>query len=223
MTRSTSLPSETNPHSGTRTLGFGVPIKEARAAMILLHGRGASPEDILGIGAEVDPGGVVYLAPAARGSAWYPQTFLAPQQANQPWLTSALARVGDLLVHLEEEGMPAERVILLGFSQGACLASEYAARNPRRYGGIAALSGGVIGTDDDLQGYAGSLEGTPVFLGCSDVDPHIPVERVHRTAEILTSLGAQVSEQIYPGMGHFVNMEEIEAVRAMVEALISDG
>jgi predicted esterase len=191
--------------------------------MILLHGRGASPEDILGIGAEVDPGGVIYLAPEARSSAWYPQTFLAPQKANQPWLSSALTRLGEMLEYLEAEGIPPERVILLGFSQGACLASEYAARNPRRYGGIAALSGGVIGADDDLQGYEGRLADTPIFLGCSDVDPHIPVERVHRTTEILSSLGAQVTEQIYPGMGHFVNVEELTAVRAMVEALISDS
>jgi predicted esterase len=211
-----------DPHAGTRTLAYGVQPDQARAAMILLHGRGASPEDILGIGAEVGVDNIVYLAPAAMNSTWYPYPFLNPQTANQPWLESALKRVGGLIAHLNGVNIPTNKIMLLGFSQGACLASEYAARHTQRYGGVAALSGGLIGAEDDLKGYAGSLEETPVFFGCSDVDPHIPEARVRRSAEIMQGLGAKVETQIFPGMGHLVNMEEIGVVRAMLEALAAE-
>jgi phospholipase/carboxylesterase len=212
------IPSD--PHGGTPTLAYGVPPEQARAAMILLHGRGASPEDILGIGAEVGIDNVVYLAPAAMNSTWYPYPFLNPQVANQPWLDSALQRVGGLIAHLNGVNIPTNKIMLLGFSQGACLASEYAARYTQRYGGVAALSGGLIGADDDLTGYIGSLDETPVFFGCSDVDPHIPEARVQRSAEIMQALGAKVETRIFPGMGHLVNLEEIGVVRGMLEALI---
>lgn len=213
---------QSDPHASTRTLAYGVPPEQARAAMILLHGRGASPEDILGIGAEVGIDNVAYIAPAAANSTWYPYPFLNPQAANQPYLDSALKRVGGLIAHLNGVNIATNKIVLLGFSQGACLASEYAARNPQRYGGVAALSGGVIGSDDDLTGYTGSLEGTPAFFGCSDVDPHIPETRVRRSADILQGMGATVETRIYPGMGHLVNLEEIGVVREMLEALVAE-
>jgi phospholipase/carboxylesterase len=208
--------SQSDPHAGTRTLMYGTPLEEARAAMIMLHGRGASPEDILGVAPHIDPGGVIYLAPAAMGGTWYPQRFLLPQSANQPYLNSALARVGGLISRVTNAGIAAEQIVLLGFSQGACLAAEYAARHPQRYGGVAVLSGGLIGSEEDLQGYKGSLGGTPVFLGCSDIDPHIPETRVRRSTEILQQIGAQVEVRIYPGMGHNINRDELDAVAAML-------
>jgi phospholipase/carboxylesterase len=214
-----TLRSELDPHGATRTLAYGVPLEEARAAMILLHGRGASPEDILGIAAAADPGGVAYFAPAANGNTWYPNTFMNPQASNQPWLNSALARIGGLISHINGAGIPTDKIVVLGFSQGACLASEYVARHAMRYGGLAALSGGLIGTDDDLTGYTGSLDNTPALFGCSNIDPHIPETRVRRSAEILKDLGAKVDVRIYPGMGHNVNQEEVDVVRTMLEAL----
>jgi phospholipase/carboxylesterase len=216
-----TLRSELDPHGGTRTLTYGAPLEEARAAMILVHGRGASPEDIMGVAPEVDPGSVAYLAPAAAGGAWYPQTFMNPQPSNQPWLNSALGRVGGLISHINGAGIPSDKIVLLGFSQGACLASEYVARHPMRYGGLAVLSGGLIGTDEELTGYTGSLNSTPVFFGCSNVDPHIPEARVRRSGDIMKTLGAQVEVNIYPGMGHNINQDEITIVRAMLEKLVT--
>jgi predicted esterase len=196
--------------------------EQAQAAMILLHGRGASPEDILGIAAQIEVEPVTYLAPAAMGSQWYPQTFLAPQSANQPWLGSALRRVDALVQHLINANIATERIVLLGFSQGACLATEYVARNPKRYGGLAALSGGLIGTDADLVGYNGSFDGMPALLGCSDIDPHIPLARVQKSTEQLRSMAATVDERIYPDMGHYVNEDELNAVRIMLEGILAE-
>lgn len=210
-----------DPHAGTRTLAYGVQPEQAQAAMILLHGRGASPEDILGIAAEIAIEDVAYLAPAAMNSTWYPYPFLNPQAANQPWLNSALKRVGGLIEHLNGANVATNKIILLGFSQGACLASEYAARYPQRYGGVVALSGGLIGAEEDLVGYTGSLDGTPAFFGCSDIDPHIPEKRVRRSAEVLEGLGASVETRIYPNMGHLVNIDEINTVKHMLEALLT--
>lgn len=212
-----------DPHAGTRTLTYGASLKDARVAMIMLHGRGATPEDILGLAPAIDRGDVAYLAPAAMHMTWYPNTFLVPQQANQPWLNSALQRISGLLGQVETAGIPMERVFLLGFSQGACLTLEYTARHTWRYGGVAGLSGGLIGTEDDLVGYHGLLDGTRVFLGCSDVDPHIPVERVDRTAGILQTLGANPTVRIYPGMGHLVNADELDAVQRMLTRLLEEG
>lgn len=212
-----------DPHSSTKTLIYGASLESARAAVIMLHGRGASPEDILGIAQLVDPGGVVYLAPAAAQFTWYPNPFLVPQKANQPWLNSALRRVGGLVEQVQAAGITPERLILMGFSQGACLALEYAARHTHRYGGVAGLSGGLIGSEEDLQGFQGSLGGTTVFLGCSDIDPHIPVQRVHQTADILTRLGAQVEVRFYPGMGHMVNPDEIQVVTEMLQSMLPES
>ena len=211
----------TGPHSGQPVLAAGEPLETARAAAVFVHGRGASAASILGLAAEFDAPGVAFLAPQAAGSTWYPNSFLAPLEANQPWLDSALEMVGAVLGRLEAAGFASSRVLLLGFSQGACLALEYAARNARRYGGVVGLSGGLIGPDGTPRDYAGSLGGTPVFLGCSDVDPHIPEPRVRHSADVLARLGADVDMRLYPGMGHTVNQDELNRVQEMLGALAS--
>lgn len=208
------------PHEGRNILMAGEELGKARAAMLMMHGRGVSARDILGLYTELQPRGFVYLAPQAAESTWYPRSFLAPLTSNEPELSSALAVISNTLARLKEAGIPEERVILLGFSQGACLALEFAARNTRRYGGIAGLSGGVIGPKDMIRDYTGSLDGTPVILGCSDRDPHIPKERVDFTEEILQNLGAVVTKRIYPNMGHTVNDEEVELVNEMMKNLL---
>lgn len=192
----------------------------ARAAMILVHGRGASAADIMTLGAELMHSGVAYLAPQAAGNAWYPNPFTAPMKSNEPFLSSALEVVGSLLASIEMS-VPADRVILLGFSQGACLTLEFAARNARRYGGVAALSGGLIGPEGTPRDYPGSFDGTPTFLGCSDVDPHIGKDRVLEAAQVLQRMGAKVTAKLYPGMGHTVNGDELQAVREIVVAAAS--
>lgn len=207
------------PHVGDRIVGTGRALEEAKAAMILVHGRGAPAEDILGIAGELDRPDLAYLAPQAAGYSWYPYSFLAPMEQNEPGLSSGLALIGDLVARLEQAGIPPERTVLLGFSQGACLSLEYAARNARRFGGVVGLSGGLIGPPGTPREYAGSLEGTPVFLGCSDRDPHIPLERVQETTRVLTAMGASVTEKIYPRMGHTVNEDEIEHVKALLAGL----
>jgi predicted esterase len=207
------------PHQGQPLLARGAALGQARAAMVLVHGRGDSAAGIMGLAQELPHPAFAYLAPQAAGGQWYPNRFIAPLSANEPGLSSGLRAVGDALAQLEAAGVPPERTILLGFSQGACLALEYAARNARRYGGVVGLSGGLIGPDGAPREYDGALDGTPVFLGCSDVDFHIPLHRVHEAAEVLGRMGAQVDERIYPGMGHTVNQDEIAAVRAIMAAL----
>jgi predicted esterase len=206
------------PHQGMRVLEAGERLGKARAAMILAHGRGATAEDIMTVAAELMQPGFAYLAPQAAGNAWYPNPFTAPLEANEPYLSSALQVLETLLIRVEET-IPHERVILLGFSQGACLTLEFAARNARRYGGVAGLSGGLIGPDGTPRDYPGGFAGTPVFLGCSDVDPHIKKDRVLEAAGVFTRMGAGVTMRLYPGMGHTVNQDEVDSVREMVEAI----
>ncbi len=210
----------TGPHKGQPVLVAGEPLAAAKAAMIMLHGRGAGPEDILSLVPELKQDGFTFIAPRAVHNTWYPNSFLASISTNEPWLSSALSVISSLLQQVQKAGIPAERTILLGFSQGACLSLEYAARNAQCYGGIAALSGGLIGPDGTARDYAGSFDGTPIFLGCSDVDFHIPKERVQESAEIVQRLGADVTARLYPGMGHTINQEEIDIVRAMMAALV---
>jgi predicted esterase len=210
-------------HQGQAVFQAGEPLDKARAAMVMVHGRGASAPDIISLANDLNVPGFAYLAPEAAGNTWYPYPFLAPLEANEPWLSSALQAVGDVVAHVNEAGIPTERIILLGFSQGACLATEYAARHARRYGGLVGLSGGLIGPDGTPRDYPGSLDGTPVFLGCSDVDSHIPLERVHHTTQVLQKLGGAVTERIYPGMGHSVNQDELDFVRGMMNALLASS
>jgi predicted esterase len=173
---------------------------------------------MLGLAEELDAADIAYVAPQAAGHTWYPYSFLSPIEQNEPWLTSALRLLSHLVEDLERQHVPAERVGLLGFSQGACLSLEFAARHARRYAGVAGLSGGLIGPPGTPRDYSGSLAGTPVFLGCSDIDPHIPVDRVHESAEVFRRLGAAVDERIYPRMGHTINRDELDAVRALFGA-----
>lgn len=210
------------PHNHQPVLAAGVPLDQARAAALFVHGRGASAASILGLASEFDAPGVAFLAPQAASSAWYPYSFLAPMKDNQPKLDSALAMIGAVIGRAGEAGIPPERMLLLGFSQGACLLTEYAARYPQRYGGIAGLSGGLIGPDDTPRDYQGALAGTPVLLGCSDVDPYIPEKRVRETANVLLRLGATVDLRFYPGMGHTINTDELDSVQLMFNALVGD-
>jgi len=207
-----------DPHAGIPVLAAGPPAAEAAAAAILLHGRGGSAQDILSLAEAVRRPAIAWRAPQAAGSAWYPQSFLAPLEENEPWLGSALAAVGRLVSELEGEGVPPERVVLAGFSQGGCLALEYTARHAQRYGGAAGLSGGLIGPPGTPRAYEGSLAGTPVFLGCSDRDPHIPLARVEETAEVLARMGGDVTKRIYPEMGHVVSRDEIENLAEVLDS-----
>jgi predicted esterase len=210
-------------HQTQPILAAGAPLSEARGAVLMVHGRGASARDILTLATELALDDLAYLAPQAAGSTWYPYPFMQPIESNEPFLSSALARVAEALAHIAAAGIPPERTGLLGFSQGACLTTEFVARNARRYGGVAGLSGGLIGPEGTPRDYAGSLDGTPVFLGCSDMDPHIPKARVSETADVLRRLGAQVDLRLYPNMGHMVNEDELGAVRAMFEGMQKAG
>ncbi|MFN0159014.1 MAG: alpha/beta hydrolase [Bacteroidota bacterium] len=207
-----------SPHKGQPVVHKGMPLSNAVAAMVLVHGRGASAESILDVADELGVNGFAYVAPQAAGNIWYPYRFLAPVEENEPWLSSGLDAIGDVLAEIKQAGIPVERTMLLGFSQGACLALEYAARHPQRFGGVVGLSGGLIGEAPGP--YAGSLNDTPVFLGCSDRDPHIPKERVDLSAIMLKELGGNISKVIYPMMDHTINEEEMDIVRGMmIEAL----
>lgn len=206
-----------SPHRGQPVLVAGESLANARAAMLMLHGRGARAEDILSLAGQFAQPGFAYLAPQAAGNTWYPNRFLVPIAENEPWLSSALELAGEVLIQITASGIPPERTILLGFSQGACLTLEFAARNARRYGGVVGLSGALIGPDDTPREYPGLLAGTPVFLGCSDVDFHVPRERVDETADVMRRLGGEVTERLYPNMDHTVNQDEIDFVREMMQ------
>jgi phospholipase/carboxylesterase len=201
----------------------GTALDEADAALVLVHGRGATAQSIIQLTDDVGHPGVAYLAPQAAGNTWYPNSFLAPVESNEPGRSSGLQAIETAVGRATEAGIPATQVAFVGFSQGACLASEYVARYPARYGGLAALSGGLIGETIDPADYTGDLERTPVFLGCSDQDPHIPEQRVHETAAVFEQLNGDVTERLYPGMGHGINEDELDAVGRMVAALVSAG
>jgi predicted esterase len=204
-------------HQGQPVRTAGAPLHAARAAMVLVHGRGATADSILTLVPALSRPDFAYLAPQASGNTWYPYSFLAPIPRNEPGISSGMQAIQDVLDAITAAGIPLERTILLGFSQGACLSVEFAARTARRYGGIACLSGGLIGPDDTARDYPGSLQGTPVFLGCSDVDRHVPKERVELTADVLGGLDASVTLRLYPGMGHVVNDDEILEVQRLLD------
>jgi predicted esterase len=208
----------TDPHRDSEEMWFGPRLDKAESAVVLIHGRGDSARGILGIAPELQAPRTSFLAPQASGLSWYPHSFLYEIGLNEPWLSSALDRIGAAVAAVTAV-VPTERIVLMGFSQGACLALEFAARNPARYGGVVALSGGLIGPDGTPRDYPGTLEGTPVFLGCSDIDPHIPVGRVHESTEVMDGLGGVVEERIYPGMAHTINEDEITWAHALLISL----
>lgn len=208
------------PHQGQQVVNSGKPLAEAQAAMILVHGRGATAVSILELANELHHPEFAYLAPQAADNTWYPYSFLAPMTQNEPGLSSGLQAIGELVDQVAAAGIPADRLVLAGFSQGACLASEFVARDARRYGGLLAFSGGLIGPPGTPRDYDGSLAGTPVFLGCSDVDFHIPLERVVETAAVFTKLGANVNKQIYPNMGHTIVQDEIDHANQIMQAIL---
>ncbi|MBI5928606.1 MAG: dienelactone hydrolase family protein [Chloroflexi bacterium] len=210
----------TGPHHGWPVERRGEPLATAKAAMILLHGRGATAHDILSLVDEIDTEGFAYLAPQAAGYTWYPYSFLAPIDQNEPGLSSALQVISDLLAEIEAAGIPAERTMILGFSQGACLTLEYTARHARRYGGIVGLTGGLIGPQSTSRDYPGLLDGTPILVASSDPDPHIPVARVKETVIVLDGMGATVEARLYPNMGHTINADEVAYVREMMANLV---
>ena len=209
------------PHQNQPVARAGQPLDEAAGAMILVHGRGATAASILQLSSELAHPELIYLAPQAAGNSWYPYSFLSPIEQNQPGLDSGLARLGELVAEVAAAGIPMERLILAGFSQGACLSAEFVARNPRRYGGLLVFSGGVIGPPGMARDDKGDLAGTPVFIGCSDVDAHIPLGRVQETSAIMRALGGEVTERIYPGMPHTIIQPEIDEANQIMGTLFN--
>lgn len=209
------------PHQGVSQAEHGASLSHAKAAMVMIHGRGATAQSMFPLADEFAQPDFHYRAPQAHNHSWYPHTFLAPKEQNQPGISSGIQVLHDVLKGIMAGGIPSEKIMLLGFSQGACLTTEFAARHPQRLGGVVAFSGGLIGPDIDESNYTGSMEQTPVFLGCSDVDPHIPKERVDKTEEIFGKLNANVTKRIYEGMGHTINEDEIKAVRGMMAHVLS--
>jgi len=205
------------PHANEPVYSAGVKLEDASAVLILLHGRGADAEDILSLSGYLNFPNVAYLAPQADGYTWYPNRFIFPIEQNEPYLSGALAKVNGIVKQAKTQGIPSEKIFIGGFSQGACLASEYVIRNPKRYGGLLVFSGGYIGTLNAQREPNGDLNGMPVFIGCSDIDPHIPLQRVNETTNLLKAMGAQVTEKIYPNMGHQINEDEISLAKTLIE------
>lgn len=204
------------PHNGAPLYISGAPLANAGSAVVLVHGRGADAADMLSVADELDLPATAWLAPEAVGSQWYPHRFLVPSAANQPWLDSALEVVGAAVKAAADGGIPVDQIFLLGFSQGACLALEWSARNGRKLGGVFGLSGGLIGADAELDAHSGDLGGMPVFLGCSDVDEHIPAARVEHTGRVFNRLGADVTLRLYAGMGHAINRDELAFIQETI-------
>jgi len=209
------------PHQNQPVFTAGNSLDQAQAALVLIHGRGATARNILTLAEELDHPEFAYLAPQAADNTWYPFSFLAPITDNEPGISSGIAAIGALVDTIVAAGIPQERILLCGFSQGACLVLEFVARNARRYGGLLGYSGGLIGPDGALRDYTGSLGGTPLFLGCSDVDFHIPKARVELTAGVFERLGGRVTMRLYPGMGHTINQDEIDFGRTMIASLFA--
>jgi len=208
------------PHAGQPLASAGAPLGHGRAVVIMVHGRNAGPENILSLVPRLDRTDVTYLAPAASGRTWYPFSFLAETQTNQPGLASGLAVLDELVGRVVAQGVPTERIVLLGFSQGACLAAHFAASHAARYGGVVVFSGGLIGPPGATWDFTGSFAETPVFLGCSDVDSHVPEARVRESAAIFERMGAAVTTRIYPGMGHLINDDEVACAQGMLDTVV---
>lgn len=206
------------PHAGQPVLNAGKPLGKAPVAVIMIHGRGAGPENILDLVPALARPDVTYLAPAAANNTWYPYSFIADIAKNEPYLSSALSVVRSLVADVENAGVKRDHIVVLGFSQGGCLTTEFAIRNAGRFGGFAAFSGGAIGPPGTEWNESRRFDGTPIFFGCSDVDPHIPLPRVIESAEVCERMGATVTRRIYPGMGHLVNDDEIASARALLDS-----
>lgn len=194
----------------------GLPLTEAKKALILIHGRGAGSNDILSIARHLNVADFALIAPQADNRTWYPYSFLAPIPENEPYLSQSLETLGQIVAAVQQKGIEKENIYFLGFSQGACLALEFTARNATRYGGVVAFTGGLIGDQVYENHYAGNFENTPVFIGTSDPDFHVPVERVNETETLLTKMGASVTKKIYNGMGHTINQDEIDWVNQLI-------
>jgi phospholipase/carboxylesterase len=205
-----------DPHRDQPVQTLGAKLTQATAAVILLHGRGASAEDILGLATEMYNERFAYLAPQAAGNAWYPNSFLAPIEKNEPWLSSALAKVGTIVQQAVAAGVSRDRIFVCGFSQGACLSSEFVARNPARYGGVIAFTGGLIGPPGTDLHHDGDLGGMPALFSSGDPDPHVPWSRVLESAQQFTAMGAEVKTQRYPGRPHTVLPQEIKSAWDMI-------
>jgi phospholipase/carboxylesterase len=207
-----------DPHAGQEVVAAGQPLGQGRVAVVMVHGRNASPRNILDLARPLARPDVTWLAPAAANSTWYPLSFLAPREQNEPHLSSALHRLDAVVMTAVSAGVPRERIVLLGFSQGACLAAEFVVTRPTRWGGLVVFSGGLIGPPGTTWNAQGSVAGTPAFFGCSDVDAHVPKGRVEESARVLAELGADVTLRIYPGMGHLVNDDEMDHAREILAA-----
>jgi predicted esterase len=206
-----------DPHRDQPVLTAGRTFSEAAGAIILVHGRGASAEDILQLRGEFDYPELAYLAPQAAENSWYPYSFLAPIDQNEPWLTSALNKLKNIVGNITSAGVPQEKIVIAGFSQGACLASEFVVRNAANYGGLIAFTGGLIGPPGTDFHNTGSLRGTPAFLGAGDPDAHVPWQRVQESADVLSALGADVVLKRYPGMPHTISRPELEEARKLLD------
>jgi len=211
------------PHEGQPLEQSGPPPGQSAAVVILAHGRNAGPSNILDLARRLDRPDLTYLAPAAAGRTWYPNSFMAGIASNEPGLSSGLAVLGTLVARIEAAGVPQSKIVLAGFSQGACLVSEFAIRQAARFGGVLAFSGGAIGPPGTTWNYPGRFDGTPVFLGCSDQDAHVPEARVRETAEVFARMGADVTLRIYSGMGHLVNEDEISFARGLLDKVADRG
>lgn len=213
--------SEFDPHRDQPVSHFGEPLDSAKGAVILLHGRGGSAEDILSLSQPLFHPKLAYLAPQAANHTWYPNSFMAPIEQNQPWLDSALRKVEATLKLVSDAGISSDRILIGGFSQGACLATEFIASHPRRYAGLIAFTGGLIGPPGSHLTHAGSLAGTLVFFGSGDPDPHVPFERVQQSAAVFTNMGATVTVRRYPGRPHTITPEELDFGRRLVQEAFS--
>lgn len=209
------------PHAGQPVAEAGLPLGQAPATVIMVHGRGAAPANILELVPRLGRPNLTYLAPAAANRTWYPHSFMTEIAGNEPGLSSGLAVLESLVGRIQAAGVPRSRVVLLGFSQGACLAAEFAVRHASRFGGLVLFSGGAIGPPGTRWDYPGRFDGTPVFLGCSDADSHVPESRVNETAELFSRMGADVTTRIYPGMGHLVNDDEIVCAQRLIDRGVS--
>lgn len=207
------------PHAEQPVVTMGAPLGEGRVVVIALHGRGAGPANILDLAPAIGNAHVTFLAPAALGGTWYPKGFMAPIEDNEPGITSAISVVHALIDAAVAHGVPVERIVLMGFSQGACLSVTAAQRRPARYGGVLVYSGGLIGPPRTQWSTEGNFGGTPIFFGCSDVDGHIPAGRVRESAVHLKKMRATVTLRLYPGMGHTINDEEIGVGRELLAGL----